>query len=133
MQTLIDITETGARRSDEFIAFGQQSNYNTVIQTIGLRANPLPKNLEKITVDIQNYSFGESITYGTSFGYWTLMDYISQFKYVFTKEGATQVGGFGAIGKLFPKKWDWQLFWMNTALISIILAFMNKRTTAVYI
>jgi len=73
----------------------------------------------------QTYSFGESITYGTSFGYWTLMDYISQFKYVFTKEGATQVGGFGAIGKLFPKKWDWQLFWMNTALISIILAFMN--------
>ena len=61
MQTLIDITETGARRSDEFIAFGQQSNYNTVIQTIGLRANPLPKNLEKITVDIQNYSFGEKI------------------------------------------------------------------------
>ena len=73
----------------------------------------------------QNYSFAESITYGTSFGYWTLVDYISQFKYVFTKEGATQVGGFGAIGKLFPKKWDWQLFWMNTALISIILAFMN--------
>jgi len=73
----------------------------------------------------QTYSFGESIIYGTNFGYWTLMDYISQFKYVFTKEGATQVGGFGAIGKLFPKKWDWQLFWMNTALISIILAFMN--------
>ena len=73
----------------------------------------------------QDYSFSESITSGTSFGYWTLMDYISQFKYVFTKEGATQVGGFGAIGKLFPPKWDWQLFWMNTALISIILAFMN--------
>ena len=46
-------------------------------------------------------------------------------KYVFTKQGASQLGGFGAIGGLFPAQWDWQSFWMTTALISIILAFMN--------
>mgnify|MGYP000103140891 CR=1 FL=1 len=51
--------------------------------------------------------------------------YVKQFKYVFTKKGATQVGGFGAIGNLFNPTWDWYSFWMNTALISIILAFMN--------
>jgi regulator of sigma E protease len=44
---------------------------------------------------------------------------------VFTKKGATQVGGFGAIGSLFPDTWDWQSFWTTTAFISIILAFMN--------
>jgi regulator of sigma E protease len=73
----------------------------------------------------KTYSFSESLSFGFSYGYWTLSDYISQFRYVFTKEGASQVGGFGAIGNLFPPAWDWQAFWMTTALISIILAFMN--------
>lgn len=73
----------------------------------------------------RSYTLGSAITKGFSFGYWTLRDYIAQFKYVFTKEGATQIGGFGAIGNLFPAQWNWQSFWATTALISIILAFMN--------
>jgi regulator of sigma E protease len=73
----------------------------------------------------REYTLWESITHGTSFGYDILRDYVAQFKYVFTKKGATQVGGFGAIGNLFPDTWDWRSFWMTTAFISIILAFMN--------
>ena len=73
----------------------------------------------------REYSFLESISAGAKYGYNTLTDYIAQFKYVFTKKGATQVGGFGAIGNLFPETWDWLKFWHNTAFISIILAFMN--------
>jgi regulator of sigma E protease len=73
----------------------------------------------------KNYSFGESIGAGFDFAYWTLHDYAAQFKYVFTKKGATQVGGFGAIGGLFPEAWDWKAFWTTTAFISLILAFMN--------
>ncbi|WP_026451239.1 RIP metalloprotease RseP [Aequorivita capsosiphonis] len=72
-----------------------------------------------------DYNLGESITGGFSYGYYTLRDYVAQFKYVFTKKGATQVGGFGAIGNMFPGVWNWQSFWATTALISIILAFMN--------
>jgi regulator of sigma E protease len=71
------------------------------------------------------YSLGESITGGVSFGYNILKDYVKQFKYVFTSKGATQIGGFGAIGNLFPGQWSWVAFWQTTALISIILAFMN--------
>ena len=67
----------------------------------------------------------ESIQEGFSYGYWTLYDYVAQFKYVFTKKGASQLGGFGAIGSLFPASWDWRAFWASTAFISIILAFMN--------
>lgn len=73
----------------------------------------------------KKYSFGESISAGFDLGYWTLKDYITQFKYVFTKKGASQVGGFGAIGGLFPDAWNWKAFWGTTAFISIILAFMN--------
>lgn len=73
----------------------------------------------------REYSLWESITHGSSFGYGILRDYVAQFKYVFTAKGATQVGGFGAIGNLFPDTWNWLDFWQTTALISIILAFMN--------
>jgi regulator of sigma E protease len=72
-----------------------------------------------------DYTFGESITGGVGFGYNILKDYVAQFKYVFTTKGASQLGGFGAIGNLFPDTWDWMSFWQTTALISIILAFMN--------
>lgn len=78
-----------------------------------------------INVRKETYSLGESVSKGFDLAYWTLHDYVAQFKYVFTKKGATQVGGFGAIGGLFPDAWNWQAFWMTTAFISIILAFMN--------
>ena len=81
--------------------------------------------LGNIEVQYVDYSLGESIEKGFSYGYWKLHDYVAQFKYVFTAKGATQVGGFGAIGGLFPDVWNWQGFWLTTAFISIILAFMN--------
>ena len=78
-----------------------------------------------IEVVHRDLSLTESIVEGFDYGYWTLYDYVSQFQYVFTKEGASQLGGFGTIGGLFPAQWDWRNFWSTTALISIILAFMN--------
>ena len=50
---------------------------------------------------------------------------MSDFKYVFTKEGAQSLGGFGSIGNLFAPTWDWYSFWNMTAFLSVILAFMN--------
>jgi regulator of sigma E protease len=85
---------------------------------IGLHNN----TIEYTHVDL---SLSESIAAGFTYGYWTLHDYAAQFKYVFTKKGASQVGGFAAIGSLFPSEWNWRGFWSSTALISIILAFMN--------
>ena len=53
--------------------------------------------------------------------------YIKQFKLIFDfKTGAYKgLGGFGTIGGLFPKVWEWQSFWEITAFLSLILAFMN--------
>ena len=76
-------------------------------------------------VESKTYSFGESISRGTRYGLNTLTDYVAQFKFIFTKKGAGSIGGFAAIGNMFPPAWDWQAFWLNTALLSIILAFMN--------
>ena len=71
------------------------------------------------------YSFFKSFPQGVKFGMRTLKGYISQFKYVFTREGASSLGGFGAIGNFFPPVWDWYAFWKMTAFLSIVLAFMN--------
>ena len=71
------------------------------------------------------FNFWQSIPKGLNHGFEKLGMYVKQFKLVFTKEGASQIGGFGSIGKLFPKTWDWGRFWENTALLAIILAFMN--------
>ncbi|MBW2961693.1 RIP metalloprotease RseP [Mesonia aestuariivivens] len=88
---------------------------------VGASVNPY----NRIKFNEREYSLAESLTKGVDYGYWTLHDYVAQFKFVFTKEGATQVGGFGAIGNMFAPIWDWYNFWMKTALLSIILAFMN--------
>jgi regulator of sigma E protease len=80
---------------------------------------------EPIYFENVELSLSESIIEGIEYGYWTLHDYVAQFQYIFTKKGASQLGGFGAIGNMFPSTWNWKGFWASTALISIILAFMN--------
>ncbi len=73
----------------------------------------------------RTYSFSESIGKGLSLGYWTIVDYFAQFKYIFTKKGASQLGGFAAIGKMFPSSWNWAAFWSLTAFLSIMLGVLN--------
>ncbi|MCI1680948.1 MAG: RIP metalloprotease RseP [Bacteroides sp.] len=71
------------------------------------------------------YGFFASIPAGVTLGINTLKGYVGNMKYLFSKEGAKQLGGFGTIGSIFPATWDWHQFWYMTAFLSIILAFMN--------
>ena len=72
-----------------------------------------------------SYGFFESFPAGIRYGINVLRGYVSDLKYVASADGAKSLGGFGAIGSLFPPVWDWHQFWMMTAFLSIILAFMN--------
>jgi len=78
-------------------------------------------------IETVKYSFLESIPAGIDKGVNTLSGYVKQMKKIFNPStGAYKgVGGFAAIGGLFPDSWDWPAFWSATAFISIILAFMN--------
>ena len=73
----------------------------------------------------KDYGFFASFPAGIKLGVETLEGYVGQMKYLFSKEGAKQLGGFGSIGSIFPATWDWHQFWYMTAFLSIILAFMN--------
>ena len=80
-----------------------------------------------LTIKTQKYGFFEAIPAGIDKGVSTLSSYAKQFKKIVNPStGAYKgVGGFAAIGSMFPNVWDWRSFWSTTALISIILAFMN--------
>ena len=71
------------------------------------------------------YTFLESIPVGIERGWNMLYNYVRQFKLVFTKQGAKELGGFGSMGSIFPEQWIWKAFWSLTAFISVALAFMN--------
>lgn len=89
---------------------------------IGIALKPITDFIETETY---KYGFLQSIPAGFQETGAILGNYISSLKLVFTKEGASQIGGFGSIGGLFPAAWDWQSFWSMTAFLSLILAFMN--------
>lgn len=72
-----------------------------------------------------HYNIFQSVPRGIELGVGKLAAYASSMKMVFTKEGAKSIGGFGAIGSIFPEKWDWIAFWNIAAFLSVALAFMN--------
>ena len=74
-----------------------------------------------------DYTLAEALPAGFSKGYKEIGNYLKQFKLIFTPETKAyeSVGGFIAIGNIFPAEWDWQVFWSMTALLSIMLAVIN--------
>ena len=99
--------------------------------TIGISIGALPfdkmEEMGYFRLETRKYTFMESIPAGIDKGVTTLVSYVKQLKKIFNPEtGAYKgVGGFAAIGSMFPDTWNWPVFWSTTALISIILAFMN--------
>ena len=89
---------------------------------LGFAARSLASLYKPVTV---KYGFLESFPAGASYGVGVLKGYVEDLKYLFSADGAKSLGGFGAIGSLFPATWDWYMFWKMTAFLSIILAFMN--------
>lgn len=71
------------------------------------------------------YSFGEAIVSGFYLAGSTLQDYAISLRFLASKAGASQVGSLVTFGSIFDGKWDWLIFWRNTAFLSLILAFMN--------
>lgn len=61
IETLIDITETKARRSDgDRVAYKQESNFQSVLQTIGLRVNfDYDKSPQNEEIAVGKMQFGD--------------------------------------------------------------------------
>ena len=78
-------------------------------------------------VRTEKYNFFEAIPAGARLTAKTIKNYWDQLVLIVKPDTGLykQVGGFLAIGNIFPSEWDWHQFWSMTAFLSIILAVMN--------
>ena len=68
LYTLVDITETGTHRGPDRMAVRQQANFNSVIQTIGMRANLVPQGVKQHNGSLSKLKFGSK--YKNKHNYW---------------------------------------------------------------
>lgn len=73
------------------------------------------------------YGFFASFPAGVKKGIETISSYLKDLKLIFNPETKAykSLGGFIAIGNIFPSIWNWQIFWNMTAFLSIMLAVLN--------
>jgi len=75
----------------------------------------------------EEYGFFPAMVEGTKKGWAFLGNQIKAFGQMFRGKikASESLGGFGSIGKMFGDTWEWERFWKMTAILSLILAFMN--------
>lgn len=80
-----------------------------------------------LRLEVTKYDFLPAFPAGVKMTFTELQDYVAQFKVILTPGtgGAKGIGGFKSMGSIFAPVWDWESFWKLTAMLSVILAFMN--------
>ena len=148
------VADAGLQRGDRIIGIGDESlpyfNHYAdrltklagttadfkVLRGADTLALALPVNAEgKLGVVTENffklrteeYNFFEAIPAGARLTAKSIKSYWDQLVLIVKPDTGLykQVGGFIAIGNIFPSEWDWHQFWSMTAFLSIILAIMN--------
>ncbi len=130
MAAFSDLSKAFAQHANQkvalsFVRNGELHEDSVVIDENGKIGVQLRNPMPYFKTVREQYGFFAAFPAGWNLGIETLGSYVKQFRLVFTKAGAKSLGGFAAIGNLFPATWDWQIFWNMTAFLSIILAFMN--------
>ena len=84
-------------------------------------------NVKMIAPRSVEYGLFESIPAGIRRTGSEIASYWDQLKMIVNPKTKSykEVGGFIAIGNIFPSEWNWQSFWSLTAFLSVILAIMN--------
>lgn len=75
----------------------------------------------------QDYSLAQALPAGVAKGWNFLSDQVKAFGQMFSGriKASDSLGGFASIGQMFGDVWNWERFWTMTAILSLILAFMN--------
>jgi regulator of sigma E protease len=125
---------------DQFVSLAQQNKAKTVKLTILRGQDTLSKNItltEQGTIGVrtsleghfkqerQKYTLAEALPAGVKMGIDFLSSQLKAFGQMFAGKIAVKdsLGSFISIGKLFGV--GWEQFWILTASLSVILAFMN--------
>ncbi len=91
---------------------------------IGIQWQPVNHYMN---VKSETFTLLQSIPLGVSAGVDLLTGQLKAFKQMFAGsiKAKDSLGGFASITNMFPASWDWEAFWRMTAILSIILGFMN--------
>lgn len=102
----------------------QLSMTSTAEGTIGFASYGPEKYFE---VKREEYGAGQALGMGFTKGWTFLSDQVKAFGRMFSGDikASESLGGFGTFAKLYGTVWDWERFWNMTAIVSLILAFMN--------
>jgi regulator of sigma E protease len=116
--TVVSNTNSESRSSQRFLPVQV-----TEQGTIGFVSKP--ESLPSVSI---RYSVARSLPAGYAMAAKTIKDNLAGFGMIFRGEVPVQksLGGPIAIAKkMYGARWDWQRFWTTTALLSMVLAFMN--------
>ncbi|MCR4828685.1 MAG: site-2 protease family protein [Bacteroidales bacterium] len=108
-----------------FFRDGQYQSLTMDIDKSGKMGVQLHTPTEVYEVVHTDYSFFAAIPAGIQYGCQQLVTYVKSLRGLFVKDGWQSLGGFGTLGSLFPSSWNWHQIWDITAMLAVILAFMN--------
>jgi len=116
-----EITVTAVRDQRDTLQFSMTTTDNG---TIGVAAYPVTKYFD---TERRDYTLAQALPAGTIKGSNFLVNQFKAFGQIFRgKMRVTEsLGGFGSIASLYGSTWVWERFWEMTAILSLILAFMN--------
>ena len=131
--TLLVLSETplgdaaleALEKSAASLEFGAAPLARVVVETDEGKLGVIARN--PYTLRTQEYTFWQSIPAGIEKAGKVISSYWEQLKMIVQPKTKMyeELGGFIAIGSIFPGDWNWEDFWLKTAFLSIILAVMN--------
>lgn len=106
---------------------GEQLQFPINVNKEGKAEIFLQSDISGINITQHQFSLFEAIPAGFARTFETLGNYIKELGLIFSPktEAYKSVGSFISIGQIFPKSWNWEIFWNITALLSVMLAVMN--------
>jgi regulator of sigma E protease len=87
-----------------------------------------PSSLDNyFTIEIEKFGLGQSIPMGFAKSYGFIADQVKAFGMIFSGKlkAKDSLGSVISIGKLYGTEWVWSRFWNITAMLSLLLAFLN--------
>jgi regulator of sigma E protease len=117
-----EVNITVVRPAGDTVEVGAKTDENAAVAFYPATADRF------LQYETRQYTFLESLPAGVERGWSTLVMNIKNFKLLFTSKevkASESLGSFLSIGNMFGAQWDWERFWSMTALLSIVLAFMN--------
>ena len=137
--SLIGINNTPMAYYNEYVTYFTAHANESLVLNIVRNGEPRELNVtlndkgqigvqpRMIQMNSESYGLGQSLTGGVTKGVDFIGDQLKSFGKMFSGEikASESLGGFVSIGKLFPNTWDWTKFWHITAVLSLVLGFMN--------